>query len=251
MTGEGSMARAGWLTPGAVGATLRLGLINLKLLFGRHWWLFLLALLIWPAWLVLRVVMGWNDGPWQADHVQNMALTPPLILLAIYLGMSAFAFEIDERTIEGVFTVSGSRYRPWLVRIGTVVVFLLAADLLLAGLTWLFLADFPVVGVTANALIPVLLYFSLALMFSLLFKGAIPAGLTVSPLLLLNITVLASATRGTRYNVFFNILDRPSDVDAALWQIMAVQNRLVLLLVIGLILFYTVRLTDKRERLLQ
>ena len=129
MTAEADTVRTSWLTRGAVGATLRLGLINLKLLFGKHWWLFLVALLIWPAWLVLRVFMGWNEQPWQADQVQNMALTPPLILLAIYLGMSAFAFEIDERTIEGVFTVSGSRYRPWLVRIATVGVFLLAGML--------------------------------------------------------------------------------------------------------------------------
>jgi len=250
MTADGGTARTRWLTRGAIGATLRLGLINLKLLFGRHWWLFLVALLIWPAWLVLRVFLGWTT-PWQADQVQNMALTPPLILLAIYLGMSAFAFEIDERTIEGVFTVSGSRYRPWLVRIATVAVFLLAADLVLAGLTWLFLVDFPLLGVALNSLVPVLLYFALALMFSLLFKGTIPAGLTVSPLLLFNITVLAGVSRGKRYNIFFNYLDRPSDVDAGLWQIMAVQNRLLLLLVIGLILFYTVRLTDKRERLLQ
>ena len=169
----------------------------------------------------------------------------------VYLGMSAFAFEIDDRTIAGVFTVSGSRYRPWLVRIATVVVFLIAGDLLLAGLTWLLLVDFPFLVVMANALVPVLLYFALALMFSLLFKGAIPAGLTVSPILLLNATVLAGATNGTRYNVFFNFLTRPTGVDETLWQIMGVQNRLVLLLIIGPVLFYTVRLTDKRERLLQ
>ena len=134
------------------------------------------------------------------------------------------------------------------MRIATVVVFLIAADLLLAGLTWV---GFPFVSVAFNALVPVLLYFALALMFSLLFKGAIPAGLTVSPLLLLNATVLAGVSRGTRYNVFFNFLDRPSGVDETLWQIMGVQNRLVLFLIIGLVLFYTVRLTDKRERLLQ
>jgi hypothetical protein len=244
-------SRPVWLPRGILAGTLRLARINLKLLFGRHWWLYLLALLLWPGWLVVRVVMGWTDGPWQADAVQNLALTPPLMLLAIYLGMSAFAFEIDERTIEGVFTVSGSRYRPWLVRIATVVAFLIAGDLLLAVLTWVFLLDFPVLSVAANALVPVLLYFSLALMFSLLFKGAIPAGLAVSPLLLLNATVLAGVSNGTRYNVFFNYLARPTDIDETLWQIMAVQNRLVILLIVGLILFYTVRLTDKRERLLQ
>ncbi len=248
MSTEASRPR--WLPHGVVRGTLRLGLINLKLLFGRHWWLYLLALGFWFGWLILFAVMGWSEGPWEASEVQNEALTPPLLLLAVYLGMNAFAFEIDERTIEGVFTVSGSRYRPWLVRIGTVVLFLLAGDLLLAGLTWVFLVDFPVLGVAFNALVPVLLYFALALMFSLLFKGAIPAGLAVSPLLLLNVTVLAGISHGTRYNVFFNYLARPSAIDAAQWQIMAVQNRLVLLLIIGLILFYAVRLTDKRERLL-
>lgn len=240
-----------WLPRGVFSSTLRLARINLKLLFGRRWWLHLMTLLLWVGWLVVRVVMGWTNEPWQADDVQNVALMPPLLLLAIYLGMSAFAFEIDDRTIEGVFTVSGSRYRPWLVRIGTVIAFLIAGDLLLAGLSWLFLVDFPFVLVTANALVPVLLYFSLTLMFSLLFKGAIPAGLTVSPLLLLNVTVLAGALSGTRYNVFFNYLARPGGVDETLWQIMGVQNRLVLLLITGLMLFYTVRLTDKRERLLQ
>ncbi len=251
MSEVASPARPRWLPRGVVTSNLRLARINLKLLFGRHWWLYLLALLLWPGWLVVRVVMGWTEGPWQPDGVQNLALTPPLMLLAIYFGMNAFAFEIDERTIEGVFTVSGSRYRPWLVRIATVVAFLIAGDLLLAGLTWMFLVDFPLVTVAANALVPVLLYFSLALMFSLLFKGAIPAGLAVSPLLLLNTTVLAGVSSGTRYNVFFNYLARPTDIDEVLWQIMAVQNRLILLLITGLILFYTVRLTDKRERLLQ
>jgi hypothetical protein len=244
-------SRPHWLPRGIVASTLRLARINLKLLFGRHWWLYLMVLLLWLGWLVVRVVMGWTEEPWQPDEVQNTVLTPPLLLLAVYLGMSAFAFEIDDRTIEGVFTVSGSRYRPWLVRIGTVVAFLVVADLLLAGLTWVFLVDFPVPAVAANALVPPLLYFALALMFSLLFKGTIPAGLAVTPLLLLNATVLAGALGRTRYNVFFNYLARPTDIDETLWRIMAVQNRLVLLLVIGLILFYTVRLTDKRERLLQ
>jgi hypothetical protein len=237
---------------GIMAATLRLGFINLKLLFGRHWWLFLFALLLWFGWLVLRVLMGWNDTPWHENAVQNLALAPPLLLLAVNLGMNAFAFEIDERTIEGVFTVSGSRYRPWLVRIGTVFACLLASDLLLAALTWVFLVDFPFVGVSLNALVPILLYFSLTLMFSLLFKGAIPAGLAVTPLLLFNVVLNnAPAIRHTRFQVFFNYLDRPSEIDAALWRIMAIQNRLGLLLIIGLILFYTVRLTDKRERLLQ
>jgi len=228
--------------------TLQLAWINLKLLFGRRFWLYLLPLLLWFGWWLLRAAVGWNSGPWEATEVQSLALLPPLMLLAIQLGMNAFAFEIDERTIEGVFTVSGSRYRPWLVRIATVAVFLLGGDLLLAGLTWLFLVDFPFLTVSLNALVPVLLYFALALMFSLLFKGAIPAGLTVTPLLLFN---LMFSMGGTRYNVFFNYLARPTDIDETLWLIMAVQNRLVLLLVIGLILFYTVRLTDKRERLLQ
>lgn len=245
------MSGVGRVVPrGAVTSTLRLGLINLKLVFGRAWWLYLFGLLVWVGLLVLWVVMGWVEEDWMAEDVQNGVITTPLLLLAIYLGMSSIASEIDDRTIEGVFTVSGSRYRPWIVRIATVVVFLAACDLLLAGCAWLFLVEFPFLGVALNALPAVLLYFALALMFSLLFKGAIPSGLTVVPILFFNSTFLLGATHGTRYNVFFNYLDRPVGLDEIQWWIMAVENRIGVLLIVGLVLFYTVRLTDKRERLL-
>lgn len=233
----------------AVGSTLRLAHYNLKLLFGRHWWMYLLGLSLWFGWLVLRVVVGWAEAPWGPADVQNGVLSVPLLILAIYLGMSSFAMEIEERTIEGLFTVSGNRYRPFIVRIATGVAFLMVAAFFLSGLAWTFLTAFPIVVVTLNAMAPVLLYFALALTFSVLFKGAIPAGLTVAPLLALNV-VLAGPTHGTRYNVFFNYLDRPVGADEVEWLIMAVQNRMALVVAIGLLLFYTVRLTDKRERLL-
>lgn len=225
---------------------------NFKIVVGSAWWLYMAALLGWFGILVLRVVMGWNEQPWQAHDVQNMVLSLPLVPIAIYFGMTLLYEEVENKTIEAALTLGGDGLVAWLAKLLTAALCLGVAALGLALLAYLLLVPFPLLIVVPNALLPVAFYGTLALMLSLMLRGEIACGMVTA--LVLGVNLLAwDALTAARLNPFFNPLLPPSSnatyVDADTWLAMIVQNRVGLVLTTLSMLVYSLHRTRDRERL--
>jgi hypothetical protein len=233
-------------------AMARLASYNLRLVVGPHWWLYLVALAGWLGILVARVLLGWNEGPWQPWEVQNTVLSVPMTPLAIQLGMMLLYYEIENRTMETTLSIAGGEPSVWLLKIGTALAFLAAPALVLAALAYLFLVPFPLVPVVAHALVPLLFYFALALMLSLLLRGEIASGMVAALVLAVNL-LGGEGLKGSLLNPFLNYLDPPAGKDVFIdregWLAVVVQNRVAVVLASVLMIAYSLHRLRDRERL--
>ena len=102
----------------------RLLLLSARMIAGRRFWIAPLLPLLWTAFQLFRLVIGWREEAYTPVDAQNVLIGFPLTVLGIIFGMRIIAGEIDRRTLEIAYTVPGGTHRVWLAK-------LLAAFLLL------------------------------------------------------------------------------------------------------------------------
>jgi len=184
------------------------------------------------------------------SSVLSALLEVPLFGLAIFLNMQLIANEKDRRTLEGLFTVAGSRYKVWLIRFGTLNLVMLGFALVLSLIGYFCFADLPPVGMALNGFVPACFIGSMTLYFSVRFRSAFAAGMVAVGVLLL-ISVMAEPLEESRYFAFFNPYNVPRSLDPETWQLWMWQNRLALLALSAGLQFLALRGLGNRERLLR
>ena len=122
---------------------LRLLHLSMRMVAGKRFWLWPLVTLLWPAFKVFQRAINWRAIDYTPADAQVVVIGFPLTVLAIGLGMSVIAGELDRRTIEIAYTVPGGTHRIWLAKLAASIVLLVAAEGLLAVATYVFCTDFP------------------------------------------------------------------------------------------------------------
>jgi ABC-type transport system involved in multi-copper enzyme maturation permease subunit len=225
---------------------LRLVYLSSRLIGGRWFWIIPLTPLLWPALLILRLLVGWRTEMYSPADVQNGIIGMPLAVLAVALGVTIIAGEIDRRTLEIAYTVPGGARRVWIAKLAAAGLMLLTAEVLLAGVTAVFLTGFPI-GVLYVPMQAAAFYLVLAMALSALFKSEVTGGLVTVPLLALGLL-----PTGFRPSPFFNTLQSSVADGAAPSDILAwtIQNRIgfaLLTLAIGALAFAR---AERREQMM-
>ena len=225
---------------------MRLVYLSARLVGGRWFWMLPLLPLLWPAWLMIRLLAGWRQEAYVPAEVQNGIIGLPLAGLAVLLGVRIIAGEIDNRTLEIAYTVPGGARRVWISKLVGAGVMLLTAELLLALVTAVFLSGVPI-GVLYVPLQAAAFYLVLSMALSALFRSEVTGALATIPFL-----VLGLVPTQTRPSPFFNTLRSsiadgadPSDILA--WTL---QNRIgfaLLILAIGALAFAR---AERREQMM-
>jgi len=221
-----------------------------QIIFSRKFVWFLAGILTYFV-----VVYGIN---YNRDVVQRMTeedvlpwlLEFPLSALAVYLNMQLIAGEKENRTLEVMFTTAGSRYKVWLLRLGTLNAILLALALGLSTLAFFTFADLPIAGAALNAFVPTFFVGNMTLYFSVRFRSGFAAGMVAAGLLLA-LLMFSEAINETRYFLYFNPYHVPRELDPETWNLWMWQNRLAVSVLAGLFLFAALRGMEVRERLLR
>jgi len=176
----------------------------------------------------------------------------PLFALALYLNMQLISSEKENRTLEVLFTTAGSRYKVWLLRVGTLNLILLLVAFSLSFLTFFTFSDLPILAMALNCFVPGFFIGAITLYLSVKFRSGFAAAMgTILFLLLSMILFGALDLEDTRYPLFFNYYDIPRNIDPGTWYLWMWQNRITVVILGVLLQFFTLRGLEGRERLLQ
>lgn len=184
------------------------------------------------------------------DDILPSLLTIPLIFLALLLNMLLISSEKDKRTLEVLFTSAGSRYKVWLLRVGTLNLLLLLIAVMLSNLAFFMIADINIIGTALHGFIPALFIGGMTFYFSVKFRSGL-AAVTLVLIAILFILMMSDAIDDTRYFLFFNPYDVPRELDPETWNIWMWQNRIAVVSLGILMYFFGLRGLEARERFLR
>ncbi len=234
---------------GAVRCRLRAVYLAARWIAGRWWFAVPALTLAWPAWLVLRLAVGWRPEAYQ-PYEAHWVIAFPLALLGTALGVRVIAADLDRRTIEILYTVPGGSHRAWLLHLGAAASMLAAAEALLATATAIFLTAFPP-ALLYGPLQAGLFFLAVSMGLSVLFRSEVTGALASIPVLGLFLAV-SGAEPTVRLSPFFHTyapqtLSRYHPQDLLAW---TVQNRIGFALLVAALVALTFARANRRERMI-
>ena len=224
---------------------LRLMFYSARLVAGRKFWIVAILPLIWLILQVLFVMIGWNDGKYEPKDA-HLLMSLPLSVVGMGLGIRLIAGEIDSRTLEIAYTVPGGCHRVWLAKIATSVSILLAGEVLLTIFTMIFFTTVTP-GTFYGVLQTSVFYLIIGMAFSAFFRSEITGAMTTVALYVLNLMVQLNTQ--LRISPFFNPLglENTDKTEILSWTI---QNRILFIILIGVISLLTFSRVERREKML-
>ncbi|MBI4550738.1 MAG: hypothetical protein HY710_00575 [Candidatus Latescibacteria bacterium] len=226
--------------------------LQTQLIFSQRVVWFLSAILLYLGILyAVNYRLAMNDRM-DLETIYLMVMTMPLLVLTLYLHMQVIITEKEQRTLEVMFTTAGSRHKVWLVRLGTLNALLWLMSVGMSLLVFFTFADFSILGMACSVYATVFLVGSLTLFFAVRLRSSLGAGMVTALVLLLH-TFSADIFHynRTRYFLFFNPYDIPNQIDPRTWDIWAWQNRIGVMIIGLLLLFFALRSLEHRDRLLR
>lgn len=232
------------LLPG-FGEAGRVLMLSLRMVAGRRYWIAPLLPLIWVAFQIFRLLVGWRPENYTPAEAQNVLISFPLTVLAIGLGVRIIAAEIDRRTLEIAYTVPGGAYRVWLAKLGAAFLLLFVAEALLAVTVYVFCTDFGVAALYGS-LQAAVFYLVLGMALSALFKSEAAGALLTAAAL-----VAAFPLQGgnLRLSPFWNPLNL-TEADPSNLLAWTVQNRIGFALASVALVVLAFGRAENREKLL-
>ena len=224
-------------------------LFSLRMLAGRRWWLIPPMMSFYSGFQALRLLMGWKDGGFDAVSVQTVLIGFPLMVLAIGLGTTVIAGEIEDRTLEISFTVPGGARRVMLARLAAAFVLLTLSEAVLAS--WCELLFLPVhLSMLYGALQEAVFYLVVAMGLAVWSRSKLSGAMLTAALFAVNVFVTGFGTSPLRISPTFNplALDHRSPE-----QILAftVQNRIGIALLLPVLVVMILSRAEDREKMLQ
>ena len=223
---------------------LRLTHLSIQLIAGRRFYITVLLPLLWPAFQVFLLLVGWRQSEIEAVNVQTL-IGLPLVIYAIGLGIRIIASEVDRRTLEVAYTVPGGSHRIWLAKMTASFCLLLFSEVLLAIFILVLFTSFPFVSFY-GALQAAVFYMVVGMAFAAFFRSEISGAMATALLLTINIIIGFGSTM--RLSPFFN----PLAIDSNMTDVSAytIQNRILFIIVISAITLFTFSRVERREKML-
>lgn len=224
--------------------------LQAQVIFSHKFVWFMLGIL---AYFIAAYAINYNQSMidrMPMEDVLPLLLEFPLAALAVFLSMQVITSEKDNRTLEVMFTTAGSRYKVWLLRLGTLNAILLILAFVFAVLAFFAFTDIPIAGMALHGFVPTFFAGSMTLYFAVRFRSGLAAGMVAAGLLTL-ILMFTELLNETRYFLFFNPYHVPRQLDPETWNLWMWQNRIGVLCAGGLMLFAALRGMEVRERLLK
>lgn len=227
----------------------RLDLIRLAgLAIAGHWvWLLIFLPLLWLAARAVETVISPSpSGGFDPVNAQVGLMGIPMAVLAVILGLRIIAGEMDGRSLEIAYTVPGGCQRVWWAKLAASAVILIAAEALLALVTYYVYTKFPPVALY-GAFQGAVFYLVLAMALATLFRSEVAGAMMTAAVLVFDLLVLSNS--GIRASPFWNPL-AIQDPDPETVLAMMVQNRIGIPIFIALMVGLAFMRANRRERML-
>lgn len=226
-----------------VSNTIALWRLSAQVQMGRHYLLFIPAILLWPALQWGLSLIGVRDD-FSYASAQNGLLGLPLYCVAIGLGIRVIAHEVEKRTLEVCYGIPKGAQRVWLAKIAAVSCLLIAALIPLSLVTYFLLTSYPIEAIAA-ALKGAIFYLVLSMWVGVWLRSELLAGIVMLLVLALNLSGENTSVWSPLFNPL-NIEDNSSlDLVA-----MSIQNHLTYSCLIVAFVVLSINRAEKREVLL-
>jgi len=215
---------------------------NFRIIFaGKFIWFLLAALAFYVFIAIVNVLNG--EVP-DEEFVYGILLFPA-ILLIFYPMTFGIQNDVDAGILEILFGIPDYRYKVWLVRL--VLVFVLVSIILygFAGLSYIFLTPMGLFKMTYQLMFPVFFLGCMAFMFSTIIKNGNGTAVVMVILGVLALILNDTLSR-TMWNIFLNPYSVPRNMNEMVWEGIAINNRIFL--VVGAIVFVLYGLFNLQKR---
>lgn len=199
---------------------------NLKIIFAGRFLYFLLA-----AWLFFLLIIGlmlFSEGNADVTDIYDTLIFPG-ILIMFYPIVYNIQNDKDARMLEIVFGLPDYRYKVYLLRFIITLLLLVFLMLLMASFAWFSVVKIPVFSMVMQLMVPLLFLSCLTFLFTtILHNGNGAAVLMV--IIGLVFFILNEALAKSKWNLFLNPYNIPTDMNLTIWMNVVFQNRMIMLI---------------------
>ena len=224
--------------------TVKLIRYNLKIIFGNRFIFFLIAAVLF--FLFVTTITLFEDSNPTEGSVYYLLIFPGL-LLVFYPTTFGIQNDVDARMIEILFGIPNYRYKVWLVRMVLIYFVVFVILLGLSFLSGFALVAVPVFEMVYQLMFPIFFLGSLAFMFSTLIRNGYGTAV-VMVVIGLAFWISSGILENSKWNIFLNPFQIPSEMNEAIWMDLTLNNRLFLTAGTIIALLYGLLNLQKREK---
>jgi hypothetical protein len=218
---------------------------NLKIIFANKFIYFLLFAVAFFLFIAILTLID-ADASLNESDVYNILLFPGLILI-FYPTTFGIQNETDTRMIELLFGIPNYRYKVWLIRVGIIFLLVYGVMVVLSILSILIFIRVGIFEMTFYLMFPILFLGSLAFMFSTLIRNGNGTA-AIMIILGLILWISSGALQESKWNIFLNPYNFPTDINPMIWREMIFYNRIYLIVGSILSLLAGLYRLQKREK---
>ncbi|OFX89972.1 MAG: hypothetical protein A2W99_08580 [Bacteroidetes bacterium GWF2_33_16] len=199
---------------------------NLKIVFANKFIYFLIAAVAF--FLMIVGIMLFSNSVATESDIYNTLIFPG-ILIIFYPVIFNIQNDKDTRMLEIIFGVPNYRYKVYLVRFIISMVLLFFILIIMSEFTVFAILRIPVLKMVYQLMYPLLFLSCLSFLFSTLVRNASGAAVIVI-IIGLVFWIMHEPLQYSKWNVFLNPFDVPSDISMTIWKNVQGQNRLMLII---------------------
>ncbi len=216
---------------------------NLKIIFANKFIYFMIAAVAF--YLLVTGIMLFSDQQPREEYIYDSLIFPGLLII-FYPVLFNIQNDKDSRMLEIVFSIPNYRYKIYLIRF---VISILLLTVVLTAMT-LFsvfaIIRVPVLNMVYQVMYPLLFMACLSFLFTTLVKNASGAAV-IMVIIGLFFWIMSEPLEHSKWNIFLNPFNVPSDISYTIWTNIVFQNRLMLVVGSVISILWALINLQKRE----
>ena len=217
---------------------------NLKIIFANKFIYFMIAAVAF--YLLVTGIMLFSDGIPGEDDIYNTLLFPGILIL-FYPVIFNIQNDKDSRMLEIIFSIPNYRYKIYLLRFFISLLLLAVVLLFMTFFSVITVIQVPVFYMVYQLMYPLLFIACLSFLFTTLVKNASGAAV-IMVIIGLFFWIMAEPLEYSKWNIFLNPFNIPSDISYSIWTNIVFQNRLMLVTGSVVSILWALINLQKRER---
>ncbi len=217
---------------------------NLKIIFANKFIYFMIAAVAF-YFLVIGIML-FSDQPPLEEYIYNSLIFPGLLII-FYPVLFNIQNDKDARMLEIVFSIPNYRYKIYLVRFVISLLLLTVVIFLMTLFSVFAIIQVPVFYMVYQVMYPLVFLACLSFLFTTLVKNASGAAV-IMVIIGLFFWILAEPLSHSKWNIFLNPLNIPSDISYSIWINIVFQNRLMLVVGSVISILWALINLQKREK---
>lgn len=217
---------------------------NLKIIFANKFIYFMIAAVAF--YLLVTTIMLFSDGVPGEDDIYSTLIFPGILIL-FYPVIFNIQNDKDSRMLEIIFSIPNYRYKIYLLRFIISLLLLIVVLFFMTLFSVFTIVQVPVFYMVYQLIYPLLFIACLSFLFTTLIKNASGAAV-IMVIIGLFFWIMAEPLEYSKWNIFLNPFNIPSDISFSIWKNIVFQNRLMLIVGSVVSILWALINLQKREK---